>query len=108
MNYTRIARPSSLVLLLGAAAILTACQSDRAAAEKAVKEVLKDPDSARFGDFYFNEQTGEGCLGVNAKNSMGGYTGEQQAVLYKEDGEWRTGVTMEISHADCKSMADMK
>ena len=35
---------------------LTACNSTQRGAEAAVRENLKDPESARFGEFYFNEE----------------------------------------------------
>jgi hypothetical protein len=49
---------------------------------------LKDPDSARFGEFYFNTDTKKGCLVVNAKNSMGGYTGDRVASVKRSDAGW--------------------
>lgn len=68
---------------------------DEAAARKAVLKVLKDPDSAKFGQFKLAGPEGPtgkqgACLVVNAKNSMGGYTGDQSAMLFraKRDGEW--------------------
>ena len=56
--------------------------------ENAVRARLKDPESARFGDFYLNWKTGKGCLVVNAKNSMGGYTGDQVAYIEKSEGQF--------------------
>lgn len=46
--------------------------------EAGVKEVLKDPDSARFSGFGASVSDGGtivACGFVNAKNSLGGYTG---------------------------------
>lgn len=55
--------------------------AERATAERAVTASLKDPDSARFGAAVFGGVDAAGakyaCGTVNAKNSMGGYTGEQ-------------------------------
>lgn len=46
-----------------------------AAIQDAIKSRLKDPDSARFRDVYIFDGTDFVCGEVNAKNSMGGYTG---------------------------------
>lgn len=89
-------------------ALLVACGSNRSDAEKAVRSALKDPESAKFGEFYFNENTKKGCLGVNAKNSMGGYTGEQQAFLVKTEKGWLVLGIDEISPAGCGNVADRK
>jgi hypothetical protein len=43
-------------------------------AEKAVLASLRDPDSAKFGKFTLVGQD-RACLTVNARNSVGGYTG---------------------------------
>jgi len=52
-------------------------------AKKAVATILKDPDSAKFKDVFFNE-TKEGgpvaCGRVNSKNSFGAYTGFQRFI----------------------------
>lgn len=48
------------------------------AAKRAVKNSLKDPNSAEFKDVYANYTEAVGmvaCGHVNAKNSLGGYTG---------------------------------
>lgn len=76
------------IVLFGMLAMLSACNSNRSTAEDAVRERLKDPESAKFSEFSYNEETKKGCLTVNAKNSMGGYTGEQQAYLKMVDGQW--------------------
>jgi hypothetical protein len=55
------------------------------AAQSAVQKSLKDPDSAKFGDFYLYDEK-QACLTVNARNSYGGYTGDQLAVLNKING----------------------
>lgn len=89
-------------ILLG----LSACGGLKSSAEKAVKDSLKDPDSARFGKFYMNDKTRAGCLTVNARNSMGGYTGDQQAFLVKgKDGMELVDITG-ASEAGCKAIAD--
>ncbi|WP_320153001.1 hypothetical protein [uncultured Tolumonas sp.] len=42
--------------------------------ERAVRNSLKDPDSAKFKGFYMSKKNA-GCGLVNAKNSFGGYVG---------------------------------
>jgi len=42
------------------------------AAEQAIKDTLKDPDSAKFRGIVLKEKVI--CGQVNAKNAMGGYT----------------------------------
>jgi hypothetical protein len=73
--------------------MLVACGGgDEAAAKKAVLGKLKDPDSAKFGAFSMTKHENPkakqaACLTVNAKNSMGGYTGDKQAMMYREKPE---------------------
>lgn len=80
--------PLRLLAIMAAAATLTACTNDRRGAEEEVRRNLKDPESAQFGDFYYNPTTKKACLMVNAKNSMGGYTGDSAIVLKKADEGW--------------------
>lgn len=91
------------LVAIGVSVSLAACGSRQSSAEAAVRDALKDPDSARFGEFYYNEKTGKGCLSVNAKNSMGGYTGDQQAYLRLKDGAWEVGDIAEVSHESCRN-----
>lgn len=103
---------SKLHYILAACAIclaLSGCDSNKNGAEAAVLEDLKDPDSARFGEFYFNDETKKGCLTVNAKNSMGGYTGDEQAFIVKEDNKWRSFFADVADPAFCREYhADKK
>ena len=62
-------------------------QSIESEVKKAVLAGLKDPDSAKFGSFKLIDEE-HACLTVNAKNAMGGYTGNQQAFVQKVDGYW--------------------
>jgi hypothetical protein len=55
---------------------------DETRAQKAVLKALKDPDSAKFGQFTL-VKSNTACLTVNAKNAMGGYSGNREAVLMK-------------------------
>jgi hypothetical protein len=93
--------PLRVALALVCVTSLAAC-SGRSGAEEAVRQVLKDPDSARFGEFYFNEETKKGCLAVNARNAMGGYTGEQQAYVERTENGWETDGIAEIDQAMCR------
>ncbi|WP_294197301.1 hypothetical protein [uncultured Sphingomonas sp.] len=93
--------------LAGTVLTLSACDRNRRAAEATVRESLKDPESARFGDFYFNSKTEKACLTTNAKNSMGGYTGDRQVHLQKFDNRWEYIGEIEEGVDDCrKSYAD--
>lgn len=75
--------------------------SEESVAQKAVLGRLKDPDSAKFGKFTVAGKKGA-CLTVNARNSMGGYTGSQQAFLLRKGSTWEV-VTVEadLSHEQC-------
>ena len=97
-------KPSRTVLALACILSLSACDRARHNAEAVVRENLKDPDSAKFGEFYFNEKTGKGCLTVNARNSMGGYTGDQQAYVRRTDKGWETYEIAEISADSCRDI----
>lgn len=86
----------SLVLLAGCDGIGGGAESE---AKKAVLASLKDPDSAKFGQFTLvNEE--HACLTVNARNSFGGYTGDEQALLTKFGDKWSVRITSG-SHESC-------
>jgi hypothetical protein len=80
--------------------LLAGCGRSESEATKAVLESLKDPYSAKFGKFT---EVGENraCMTVNAKNSLGGYTGDKQAFLKKIDGKWHFIGTEDVSHDMC-------
>lgn len=88
--------------LIAALCLLSACNPNKSGAEDAVRDSLKDPDSARFGEFYYNSTTKKGCLTVNAKNSMGGYTGDQMAFVFKTDEGWAVEKFLETSFEGCQ------
>jgi hypothetical protein len=71
-------------------------------------EHLKDPDSAKFGDFgqVLSKERDWACLAVNAKNGFGGYTGEQSARLVKKASEeqWTFDSIAPQSFSECMSM----
>jgi hypothetical protein len=95
------------IIVLAALAMLGGCGEEKAA-QQAVLEVLKDPDSAKFGEFYYNSDTKKACLGVNAKNAMGGYTGEEQAFLDETEKGWEFSHFGEVSAEMCKEIIDIK
>jgi hypothetical protein len=65
----------------------TKLSADEASAREVVLKYLKDPDSAKFGEFLAVPPDGA-CYAVNAKNSMGGYAGEKYARLKKVGTAW--------------------
>lgn len=96
-----------LLAVLATVATLTACTSDRSGAEEEVRRNLKDPESAKFGDFYFNPTTKKACLVVNAKNAMGGYTGDGVILLRKTGDGWQYVSDNDTDFDSCKKyMAD--
>ncbi len=76
--------------------------TDEPDCKKAVLKSLKDPDSAKFGQFTVNGS--RACLTVNARNALGGYTGDQQAILQLPDNSdtWEVVDITKLSHEDCK------
>ena len=89
-------------LALSASLAMAACSSNQHSAEEAVRQSLKDPESARFGAFYYNSTTKKACLTTNAKNEMGGYTGNKEVHLTRDDSGWTYVGDEEESSADCK------
>lgn len=91
-----------VLITFAIASSLSACGTAKSEAEAAVRNALKDPDSARFGEFYFNEKTEKGCLAVNAKNSMGGYTGDQQAYVQRTRDGWKAVEIVDLNQEFCR------
>lgn len=54
----------------------------------AVEDTLIDPSSARFGDIKHDNDFTVACIEVNAKNRMGGYTGNTPFAVAKINGDW--------------------
>jgi hypothetical protein len=94
--------PFRVMLALACLTSLVACNGAKSGAEAAVRESLKDPGSAKFGDFYYNDEKKRGCLTVNARNSMGGYTGDQQAYVQRGDSGWEVYGIAEITQTMCR------
>ncbi|MDO8787692.1 MAG: hypothetical protein Q7J42_06445 [Sulfuritalea sp.] len=97
------------------ALLLVACGGDEAVAKKSVLGSLKDPDSAKFGKFVLaGNESASGkqgaCLEVNAKNAMGGYTGAQQAQLFraKKGEEWQLFGIDAMDQAMCIELMTQK
>lgn len=81
---------------------LAAC-GDNEKLKNAVRDDLKDPDSAKFYDYeIFNGN--RACYVINAKNSMGGYTGKKTAILFKNDGNWQVINFLDFDLATCVEM----
>lgn len=99
------------ILSIVALALLAGC-SDTGAVTEAVKTGLKDPDSAEFGAIDIREGPGGkwACVTVNARNSFGGYTGDQQVKLTYVGGQgWQwVGEPAEMSHESCIQYTDFK
>ena len=49
-------------------------------AKDAVRPILKDPDSAQFGQVFAGNVDGTACGTVSAKNSLGAYTGQTRFI----------------------------
>jgi len=62
------------------------------AIKKAVLEVLKDPESAKFKQISIIQSTKLGyemaCVTVNSRNRMGGYAGFREMTVAKISGRW--------------------
>jgi hypothetical protein len=97
------------IILCASLAMLAGC-TETSAVKSAVRDVLKDPDSAKFGEItLFEGQKGKhACATVNARNAMGGYTGDKQMLL-RHDGEDGWTVVDELddyTHEQCSKIAD--
>ena len=69
--------------------------------QAAVLASLKDPDSAKFGKMTKVNES-HACLTVNAKNAMGGYTGDQQAYLTEYKNKWEVlQINDDVGHEGC-------
>lgn len=93
-----------LLAIVAAVTTLAGCTSNQRGAEEEVRRNLKDPGSAQFGDFYYNPTTKKACLMVNAKNSMGGYSGYSAIVLRRTDEGWQYVSDNEIDFQSCKDV----
>jgi hypothetical protein len=89
---------------IGAVAILfflVGCgDSDVKKLESAVKDRLIDPGSVKFGSVIFSKDGEEACIEYNAKKRMGGYVGQNIAMLELVFSEWRVK-KMNAFSSDC-------
>ena len=94
-------------MLLGAGLVsltLAACgNSDVGKIKDAVRQRLKDPDSAKFGTVVMDSYATRACIEFNAKNSMGGYVGTQIAEVVKRNDVWNV-LIMDQSASNCEQM----
>lgn len=80
---------------------LSGCfNNEESAVKKAVLNGLKDPESAKFGQFKLIDND-RACITVNAKNAFGGYAGDKQAFVMKKSGSWFLLNTGDISQEQC-------
>lgn len=72
--------------------------------QNVVRESLIDPGSAQFGEIVMSTRQRYACVGVNARNRLGGYTGMKQVMVARlTDGEptWASlGDASEVAHRD--------
>ena len=82
---------------------LTGCgDKDVEAIKGEVKSNLLDPDSVKFGATSFNPKEDTACIEYNTKNRMGGYSGQDIAILNKQDGRWKVD-RMSVSASHCSN-----
>jgi hypothetical protein len=67
----------------------------------AVRSGLIDPNSALYGAAHVVGNAA--CLTVNAKNRLGGYSGNQEALLVRDTRtkRWVSGGTNDVPHELC-------
>lgn len=83
-------------------------KADEEAIKSAIRKVLKDPDSARFGKTtFFDKQSA--CIEVNAKNSFGGYGGPTLMYVLKL-GTWDVDTVMKEAQQNsfCRMLMNSK
>lgn len=96
----------SILFAVGCDGLKSDSYKSKADAKEAIYKVLKDPDSAKFGDFTM-EVSGSislACFTVNAKNSYGGYVGDRVFSLFRQfDEPWEVISSKDKSHMSCVS-----
>lgn len=91
------------IIICIVAVLVSGCGGVESDIKKAILADLKDPGSARFGSYVLVDET-HACMTVNAKNSMGGYTGDQQAFMKKVEGKWNFVLSDDVSQEWCVEM----
>lgn len=76
----------TLQALLGGSDRKMSPAMSRVQQEKLISEQLVDPSSARFSGQFHGRREGAWCGYVNAKNRLGGYTGDQRFVALRSVG----------------------
>ena len=84
------------ILILCCLLFLTGCTNYKI--EKAVRSVLKDPNSAIFHEITVIQD--HACVTYSAKNSYGGYTGRKEMILVYTK-EWTFVDRADITHSQC-------
>lgn len=91
-------KTSAVLLVL---LFLAGC-SEQASIEDAVRENLRDPESANFRDSVVSKGGSRACVEWNSKNGFGGYGEWDVARLNKINGKWAIS-QMQVSSADVHS-----
>jgi nitrous oxide reductase accessory protein NosL len=100
-------RSKTFLALVVLTPLLSACNQTKRQAEANIRDLLVDPDSTKFYDYYFNDKTNKGCYVINSKNRMGGYTGKSVAHFTKTKDGIQSGIYSDfITMNDCKETAD--
>lgn len=89
--------------------------------KRAVLKVLIDPDSAKFGEvfiegsshlvnnYHIEDNFYRACITVNSKNSMGGYSGNQQAMAFvNQHQQWEVVYIHNHDLATCRTFLPMQ
>lgn len=85
------------LLLIGACSMVPGTEANRIAkAEKAVRYVLVDPDSATFRNHSFAKK-GVICGEVNSRNAMGGFAGNHTFIAFPNGDAWISNTDMNES-----------
>jgi hypothetical protein len=94
---------AKILIAACAGILLSACGNNEIAEMKRVISArLVDPDSAKFGAIAFWPSGTKACVEYNAKNRMGGYSGQDIALLEMKDGKWEVD-RMEVSPSSCSN-----
>jgi hypothetical protein len=91
----------AICTLACATLLIGACSGPSHEAEDAVRQLLYDPESARFTEVQV-AGAGNVCGYVNAKNKMGGYVGKTPFYYVRSNGE--TAVLAPVEESDFRSL----
>lgn len=85
-------------------ALLACSGGDEEEAKQAVLIILKDPDSAKFGQLTIvsAKKYEMACLSVNVRNTFDNHEENKQALLGRVKGEkWEAKYLSDVSHEQC-------